>query len=237
RYLSRLTVDTIKIDRSFVNAISIGHDERSIIRAIITLAQSLNLDIVAEGIETTHQLDALRLLGCNNGQGFLWSRALQPDDALRWMLDESTPRTAADRGGKSVDTGGPREIGGAATGHPIVQIAHDSGQRRREPRDLSDLLRFGTLEIGLHARRAWIAGRDLNLTAKEFELLAHLATHPNQTFTRAQLLQHVWHSSAAWQSEATVTEHVYRLRNHIEPDPGRPRLLRTDRGHGYRFAA
>jgi len=64
----------------------------SIIHAMITLAQSLELDTVAEGIETTQQLETLRSLGCTNGQGFLWSRSLHPDDALQWILRDSDSR-------------------------------------------------------------------------------------------------------------------------------------------------
>ncbi len=232
-YLSRLTVDTIKIDRSFVSALNAARDSTSIIRAIITLANSLELATVAEGIESTRQLDTLRALGCTNGQGFLWSRALHPADALQWVRDSE--RLSVSEGPARQDPLHQPEQ--CEIGTAIVQIAIGSGKRRCGPRDLRDLLRFDTLDIGLHARKAWIAGRDLRLTAKEFELLAYLATHPNETFTREELLHHVWHSSRAWQNEATVTEHIYRLRNHIEPDPARPLRIRTERGHGYRFVS
>ncbi len=74
-------------------------------------------------------------------------------------------------------------------------------------------------------------GRPIDLTAKEFDLLAFLHRHPRQVFTRAQLLEHVWSSAPDWQSEATVTEHVHRLRHKLRPS----RHLQTVRGVGYRL--
>jgi diguanylate cyclase (GGDEF)-like protein/PAS domain S-box-containing protein len=85
-YLSRLPVDCLKIDRAFVHALSATRGGTPIVRAIITLAHSLELSVVAEGVETAAQLETLRELGCTSGQGFLWSRALPPHDALQWMV-------------------------------------------------------------------------------------------------------------------------------------------------------
>ncbi|MDN5932079.1 MAG: response regulator transcription factor [Pseudonocardia sp.] len=80
-----------------------------------------------------------------------------------------------------------------------------------------------------------VDGRAVELTAREFDLLAFLTCHPRQVFSRRQLLHHVWRSAPGWQGEATVTEHVHRLRHKIESDPGRPRRLRTVRGVGYQL--
>ncbi|MBV9839755.1 MAG: winged helix-turn-helix domain-containing protein, partial [Solirubrobacterales bacterium] len=78
-------------------------------------------------------------------------------------------------------------------------------------------------------------GRPVDLTAKEFDLLAFLVRHPRQVFTRAQLLQHVWGSAKGWQGEATVTEHVHRLRQKLGScGDGRP-IVQTVRGVGYRM--
>jgi len=85
------------------------------------------------------------------------------------------------------------------------------------------------------AREATVDGRPVELTAKEFDLLHFLVEHPRRVFSRSQLLRHVWASNAGWQSEATVTEHIHRLRHKIEPHPGEPRRLRTVRGAGYRW--
>jgi DNA-binding response OmpR family regulator len=94
---------------------------------------------------------------------------------------------------------------------------------------------FAGLEIDLDTREVVVKGRTADTTAKEFDLLAFLAASPRQVFSREQLLEHVWSSSSDWQSEATVTEHIRRLRRKIEDDPDRPRWVTTARGVGYRF--
>ncbi len=96
-------------------------------------------------------------------------------------------------------------------------------------------LRFGTLCINLDSREVLVDGTLVPTTAKEFDLLAYLAASPRQVLSRNQLLQQVWASSSEWQDEATVTEHVRRLRLKIEQDPERPRWIVTVRGVGYRF--
>lgn len=75
----------------------------------------------------------------------------------------------------------------------------------------------------------------IEFTTKEFDLLVFLASSPRQVFSRQQLLQHVWSSSSEWQDDATVTEHIRRVRRKIEVDPEHPRLITTVRGVGYRF--
>ena len=90
------------------------------------------------------------------------------------------------------------------------------------------------LRVDETSRDVTLDGRPVDLTAKEFDLLAFLARHPRQVFTRAQLLQHVWGSAQGWQGEATVTEHVHRLRHKLGPDGGRP-IVQTVRGVGYRL--
>jgi two-component system phosphate regulon response regulator PhoB len=84
-------------------------------------------------------------------------------------------------------------------------------------------------------REVRVEGTLVELTAKEFDLLAFLARSPRQVFTRGQLLEQVWSSRSGWQDEATVTEHMRRLRRKVEKDPEQPRWLKTVRGVGYRF--
>ena len=72
-YLSRLPIDTIKIDRAFVRAMSEHHTDVSIITTIVSLAQALKLHVVAEGVETQQQADRLLALGCDQAQGYLFS--------------------------------------------------------------------------------------------------------------------------------------------------------------------
>lgn len=91
------------------------------------------------------------------------------------------------------------------------------------------------LTVDTATRDVVVDGRPVTLTAREFDLLAFLARHPRQVFSRAQLLQQVWGSAPGWQGEATVTEHVRRIRSKIEAEPARPRRLRTVRGVGYQL--
>lgn len=95
--------------------------------------------------------------------------------------------------------------------------------------------RFGDLTINEATHEVTRGGELVELTAKEFALLAFLAAHPRQVFSREQLLRQVWDSSAEWQTDATVTEHIRRLRGKLEADPDRPAWIVTVRGAGYRF--
>ena len=97
-------------------------------------------------------------------------------------------------------------------------------------------LRYDPLHIDLSARTVRLRGRTVELSAREFDLLAFLASHPNEVFTRDQLLSAVWQSSPDWQQADTITEHVHRIRSRIEDDRSQPRWLRTVRGVGYRFS-
>ncbi|HZQ26247.1 MAG TPA: response regulator transcription factor [Acidimicrobiales bacterium] len=101
----------------------------------------------------------------------------------------------------------------------------------------SRVLDFGDLCLDLVSREVTVNGELVELTAKEFDLLAFLAGSPRQVFSREQLLRQVWSSSGDWQDSATVTEHVRRIRRKIETDPNNPRRVVTVRSVGYRFEA
>jgi EAL domain-containing protein (putative c-di-GMP-specific phosphodiesterase class I) len=75
-YLAKLPVDTLKIDRSFVIELTAGPDGLALVSTIISLAHSLKLNVVAEGVETQEQSRLLRLLDCDEMQGFLFSRPI-----------------------------------------------------------------------------------------------------------------------------------------------------------------
>src|SRR4029079_7936504 len=96
-------------------------------------------------------------------------------------------------------------------------------------------LDFGDLEIDASARRVRVRGETVELTAREFDLLAFLARSPSRVFSHGELLAQVWHSTSEWQDPATVTEHVRRIRAKIEQDRDRPRWIRTVRAAGYVF--
>jgi DNA-binding response OmpR family regulator len=94
---------------------------------------------------------------------------------------------------------------------------------------------YGVLQINENTHEVRLAGDLIELTSKEFALLNFMASTPRQVYSRAQLLEHVWASSSEWQNEATVTEHIRRLRSKIEQDPDHPLWIKTVRGVGYRF--
>ncbi|MGL1903022.1 MAG: EAL domain-containing protein [Fibrobacterales bacterium] len=81
-YLNSLDIDILKIDKSFIDHIPNPNDESSgaMVQAMVYIAEKLNLLVVAEGVETKEQLDALKLYGCGYGQGYLWSKALSLQD-------------------------------------------------------------------------------------------------------------------------------------------------------------
>jgi DNA-binding response OmpR family regulator len=96
-------------------------------------------------------------------------------------------------------------------------------------------LEFDRLTIDIRAREVRLDGALVDMTPKEFDVLAHLASSPRQVFSRADLLRDVWQSSPDWQDPATVTVHVRRIRNKLEIDPEHPRWISTVWGVGYRF--
>jgi DNA-binding response OmpR family regulator len=117
----------------------------------------------------------------------------------------------------------------------IESVLRRSGANTVAHRIDSPTLRYGDLQINESTHEVKLSGELLELTSKEFALLAFIAASPRQVYSRAQLLEHVWSSSAEWQNEATVTEHIRRLRAKIEVDPDHPLWIKTIRGVGYRF--
>jgi DNA-binding response OmpR family regulator len=97
------------------------------------------------------------------------------------------------------------------------------------------VLNFRRLTVDTSARVASVDGATLPLTPREFDLLVFLCSSPGKSFSREDLIREVWQSDPEWQNVATVTEHVHRLRRHIESDAANPTHLITVRGSGYRF--
>jgi DNA-binding response OmpR family regulator len=122
----------------------------------------------------------------------------------------------------------PREI--VARARAVLRRTRGEGETLAN----EGLLRFGALEIEGRTREARIDGEVVSLTPKEFDLLHFMASSPRTVFNRLQLLDELW--DIAFDGDpSTVTVHVRRLREKIEPDPSKPRYLVTVWGAGYRF--
>lgn len=87
-YLHRFPINTLKIDRSFVNRIGEQNENSEIIGTILTLARNLGMDVIAEGVETGEQLARLRALGCGHGQGYYFSVPLDNDAAFKLVREK-----------------------------------------------------------------------------------------------------------------------------------------------------
>ncbi len=107
-------------------------------------------------------------------------------------------------------------------------------RRTAPPAETEARLSFEGLDLHAGTREVRREGEELKLTAKEFDLLWFLASHPRQVFSRDQLMSRVWGYEAALDT-GTVTVHVRRLREKIEERPSHPRFLQTVWGVGYRF--
>jgi len=107
--------------------------------------------------------------------------------------------------------------------------------RRTQPAPSAARIVHGPLVIDGPSREVTLAGDLVQLTAREFDLLAFLAASPRQVFSRGELLEQVWDSSAEFQDPSTVTVHIRRLRHKLEAEPDQPRHLVNVWGVGYRF--
>lgn len=121
----------------------------------------------------------------------------------------------------------PRELAARVNG-----VLRRSGNRETST---PQPFEFDGLVVDPLAREVRLGDDIVEMTPKEFDVLAFLANSPRQVFSRAQLLERVWQSSPDWQDPATVTVHVRRIRNKIETDPEKPRWITTVWGVGYRF--
>jgi len=117
----------------------------------------------------------------------------------------------------------------------VFRRAEQAAAAQRAAAPERKLIEHGDLAIDLQRHEARIAGQPVELTAKEFELLACFARSPGRVFSRAQLLDQVWGYSHSGY-EHTVNSHINRLRSKIERDPGNPDYIQTVWGVGYKFA-
>ena len=117
-------------------------------------------------------------------------------------------------------------------------MRRNTKKSRRESRAESNVVTSGDLKMDRDSRRVFIGEKEINLTAKEFDLLELLACNPNKVYSREQLLTYVWGNKAMDSGDVrTVDVHVRRLREKIEPSPSDPKYVHTKWGVGYYFRA
>jgi DNA-binding response OmpR family regulator len=115
----------------------------------------------------------------------------------------------------------------------VRAVLRRTGREQTEAENERELV-FDGLSIDPRSRVVKVMGEEVELTAKEFDMLYLLAQHPKQVFTRDQLLDRVW-GGAQYIDPGTVTVHVRRLREKLESDPSHPTRLLTVWGVGYKF--
>ncbi len=115
----------------------------------------------------------------------------------------------------------------------VRAVLRRTGREQNEA-DSGHLLNFENLSVDPRSRTVTSAGKEIMLTAKEFDMLYLLASHPRQVYTRDQLLERIWGGSE-YIDPGTVTVHVRRLREKIEADPSSPSRILTVWGVGYKF--
>lgn len=115
----------------------------------------------------------------------------------------------------------------------IKAIMRRMGQKKSQPED-AKMIESGDMKIDCESRRVYISGREINLTAKEFEVLELLSLNPNKVYSREKLLNLVW--GADYPGDVrTVDVHIRRLREKIESNPSEPKYVHTKWGVGYYF--
>lgn len=171
-------------------------------------------------------------LGLPDGDGVELLKELRASDPLPVIVisgrDTETDRIRGlDLGADDYITKpfSPREVSSRVT----------SVLRRSEVSPSRSILRFGDVKIDVNAHEVRKNEKTVSLTAKEFDLLVCLARQPRTVFSRSDLLREVWANRSGQCSEATVTEHVRRLRLKLEENPSSPRHLCAVRGVGYRL--
>jgi DNA-binding response OmpR family regulator len=124
----------------------------------------------------------------------------------------------------------PREL--------VSRVRAHLRRRRLDSKNLpkeNNRLEFPGLQVDLFGRQVFVENREVELTAKEFDVLALLASHPGRVYSREQIMRHLWNGEFFGEARAADV-HVQHIRKKIEPDPKNPRYVQTVRGAGYKFA-
>ena len=198
-------------------------------------ADGFEVRLAGSGRETSEQLERGRpdvvLLDVMlpDESGFEICRRLRRDSTVP-VLFLSARDGDADKI-RGLGLGGDDYIVKSATPAEVVARVKAVLRRAAPARELQRL-HFGELEVDLAAHEVSREGRHIDLTAREFALLRVLVEHPRQVFSRDQLFELVWGSFG---DRSAVAVYIARLRQKIEPDPGRPRYIVTVWGAGYRL--
>ena len=214
------------------------------IRTMLALGlemEGLEVDVVVDGVEAVVAFDAQRYdavlvdLMMPRGSGISVARAIRRQSDVPILImsghNDSAHRVVALEAGVDDFICKPMEPREVAL--RIERLVHGRVSTCSTPAPIT----CGLLEIRPEQRRATLAGKVLELTAKELDLLMVLARSPGKVFSRAELLRLVWSSNPDWQSVDTVTEHIYRLRHKMDGEPTATNLIETIRGAGYRLSA
>jgi two-component system alkaline phosphatase synthesis response regulator PhoP len=105
----------------------------------------------------------------------------------------------------------------------------------KTPPQEQNILEFQGLRVDLFGRQVFADGAPVELTAKEFDVLSLLASHPGRVYGREQIMRHLWNGEFFGEARAADV-HIQHIRKKIEPDPKNPRYVQTVRGAGYKFA-
>jgi len=124
-YLKQFPVDVLKIDRSFVEGLGRDSADRAIVASIVDLAHAFGLTTIAEGVETLEQLDELRTIGCEQGQGYLWSQPLAADLATSWLAQHRVPSSTATTSDQHSPTSGLDTLGSGEPGRRVLVVDDD----------------------------------------------------------------------------------------------------------------
>jgi hypothetical protein len=128
-YLKHFPVDSIKIDRSFVGGLGREADDTAIVAATVSLAHSVDVACVAEGVETVEHLDLLRDMGCDFAQGFLFSHPLPPADLPDWLELRRPAQTAVASSDQPLPPAVQALLAEGASLHTIAAALNAQGSR------------------------------------------------------------------------------------------------------------
>lgn len=203
--------------------VGVAHDGASVLAAISNFEPDLILlDVVLGNEDGREVLREIRLLS-DVPTIFLTGRGLESERiaGLKLGADDYVVK--------------PFSLGEVSA--RIETVLRRAGTNMTQRQIDQPTLNYGGLLINENTHEVHLNGILVELTSKEFALLVFLARSPRQVFSRTQLLEQVWESSVEWQDDATVTEHIRRLRAKLEAIPDKPRWITTVRGVGYRFEA